>query len=159
MIKLYNNSKLPSILFTKMIKHAMKQLNLEGDVIVLVTKGRQGGGMFYGGHVFKDGRFGHRNWVPSKLGKIIINPWTTSDPLQCAKHIYECVMHEFKHSFDWVNKTVAFVYKDNNGKKLIYSKRPQEISARFFEKYQAKYDDGILLDLAIAIAEIQKENN
>lgn len=151
-IKLYNNSKIKDEVLLPIIKFAMKTLNLKGSVIVLIKKGFRGGGTFCRGANFKDMRFGHYKWISSDFGKIVINPdLIRRDSIRSAELMYETIMHEFKHAFDWKNKTVSFDHS------LPYSKRPCEISARFFAKYEVKQDEEMILNLAIEIERIMKE--
>lgn len=158
MIKLYNNSKLSSSILLPIFKKVMKDLTIpytQKDIIIIISAGRNGGGTYWKGDLFKDKTaFKHSQWVSATLGKVRINPllWP-DDPLYCAEHMYRTVLHEMKHCFDAKVAKMKF-----DSRKVQYRKRVQEVSARFYEKYEAKLDDNLLLNLAIEIERIKKES-
>lgn len=153
MIKLYNNSKIKDEVIKPILKDAYKALRLKGDIIVLVTKGKNGGGHWGAGNLFRDTRFNNGfKWVSSSLGKITINPFLVlwnRDPLHNAGHIYETIQHEFKHAFDWYMTNMRF-----DSKKVPYINRNYEINARCYVRFDAKKDEELLLNLAIEIERI-----
>lgn len=150
MIKFYNNSSINDKPLLAIIKAGMKQLDLKGDIIFLIKNGRIGGGYYWRGNLFRDRRFNNRyQWVSANLGKIEINPHLGRDFIQSATYMYEAILHELKHARDIkVDRMVC------DSHKVQYRKRNHEISARFFAKYTAKYDDELLLNLAIEIERI-----
>lgn len=152
MIKLYNYSKLSDTTILPILKQAFKLADLKGKLVVVVTKGYAGGGKFYDCKNLKyKPYFNSERFIKSDAGFVIINPLLRKDidSMERAEHICETILHEFKHSSDYING-VPFTNTEK------YSKRPHEIRARFFSKYEASIEDDLILNLAIEIEKLQK---
>jgi len=90
--------------------------------------------------------------INTKGGYAVIRPWLRKniDSLQAAEHNCETILHELKHVSDFQNNEV---FKDYN---KMHDDRPHEKRANFFARYIAKIPDELILNLAIEIENIQK---
>jgi hypothetical protein len=153
MIKLYNNSKLSNEVILPILKQAYKLAEIKGKIVVVITKGVVGKGIFYNTKnlqfkpYFKSNRF-----IKSNAGFIVIHPNRCfSDAIDCAQRTCEIILHEFKHASDYINK-IPFA------RNLSYRKRSHEIRARFFANYEVKIDEELLLNLAVEIERLRNKN-
>ena len=157
MIKLYNNSKIPDSVWIPIIKEAKQKAQVKGYIIVLITSGKRGGGLFNGSSSCKDRRFKNNyRWVSTDAGKVTITPLLTwyHDPIGAAQWTAKTILHELKHAFDFQNHNSLSSYIDN--KKLQHDSRPCEIRANYFAKYEAKISENLIFDLAVEIERLQK---
>lgn len=156
-MKLYNNSKLDTAIILKVLKEIQRLSKVKGDPVVIITNGKRGGGIAYDNISMRCKRwFKHNKWVGGD-GFVKINPllreskYHKYDPLVFSEYFCEVALHEFRHLYQFQQRIFGFY---NTG--IAHCKRPQEIDAHFFSRYEVKVNDDVVLELALNIEKILK---
>jgi hypothetical protein len=147
MIKIYNYSKISDEVWLPILKEAFRLAKLKGKLVVIITKGKIGGGTFYRPpNFFSKKLFKSKRFIKSELGFVVINPCLAAkDALQNAESNCITILHEFKHASGHLYK-MPF-----DSHKVKYSNRCHEKRARWFSKYEVKICIENMWKLAVAI--------
>jgi len=144
MIKLYNNSKVSFEVLLPILKQAYKLASIQGKIVVVVTRGRHGKGLFYRSKTLQYKRhFKSNRFIKSDAGFVVIWPELRTSKSTCdrAKRMCEVILHEFKHSQDYQQKAYFGEYHRN------HDNRPHEIRANRFDRYEVFINESLIQNL------------